>query len=156
MADLFQSHVLLIQCQVPQAIEILERLRTTFPTSSYLVSQLARAHYELRDFDVANDFFQQLTAADPYRVELMDLFSDVLYVKEDKAALSALAHHVQAVDKYCPETNCVIGNYYALKGQHERAIAYFTRAISLDNECLAAWTLIGYHAIRLAHFTSTC
>ncbi|KAH9064684.1 hypothetical protein Ae201684P_003471 [Aphanomyces euteiches] len=149
MADLFQSHVLLIQCQVPQAIEILERLRTTFPTSSYLVSQLARAHYELRDFDVANDFFQQLTAADPYRVELMDLFSDVLYVKEDKAALSALAHHVQAVDKYCPETNCVIGNYYALKGQHERAIAYFTRAISLDNECLAAWTLIGHEYIEM-------
>ncbi|KAF0683179.1 Aste57867_24743 [Aphanomyces stellatus] len=149
MADFFQAHVLLIQSQVPQAIDILERLKSTFPSSGYVVSQLARANYELRDFDGANDLFQQLTAADPYRMELMDLYSDVLYVREDKTALSELAHHVQAVDKYCPETNCVIGNYYALKGQHERAIAYFTRAISLDNECLAAWTLIGHEYIQM-------
>ncbi|RHY26460.1 hypothetical protein DYB32_007600 [Aphanomyces invadans] len=96
------------------------------------------------DFDAAHTLFRQLAAADPYRMEGMDLYSDVLYVKEDKTALSELAHLVQQIDKYRPETNCVIGNYYALKGQHERAIGYFNRAITLDSDCVAAWTLIGY------------
>ncbi|ETV90530.1 hypothetical protein, variant 1 [Aphanomyces invadans] len=149
MPNLFQAHVLLLQCHIPQAIEILERLKLTFPTNSYLHSQLARAHYELRDFDAAHTLFRQLAAADPYRMEGMDLYSDVLYVKEDKTALSELAHLVQQIDKYRPETNCVIGNYYALKGQHERAIGYFNRAITLDSDCVAAWTLIGHEYIQM-------
>ncbi|ETV65360.1 hypothetical protein, variant [Aphanomyces astaci] len=149
MSHLFQAHVLLLHCHIPQAIDILEQIQPTFPTSSYIVSQLARAHYELRDFDGAHRLFEQLSTSDPYRMDLMDLYSDVLYVKEEKTALSELAHHVHTVDKYRPESNCVIGNYYALKGQHERAIAYFNRAITLDGTCVAAWTLIGHEYIQL-------
>lgn len=32
-------------------------------------------------------------------------------------------------DKYRPETCCVIGNYYSLKGAHEKAVLYFRRAL---------------------------
>ena len=28
------------------------------------------------------------------------------------------------VDKYRPETCCVIGNYYSLKGEHEKAVSH--------------------------------
>jgi hypothetical protein len=51
----------------------------------------------------------------------MDTYSNILYVKEQFAALSHLAHRVAAADKYRPETCCIIGNYYSLKGQHEKA-----------------------------------
>ena len=51
----------------------------------------------------------------------MDTYSNILYVKEHFAALSHLAHRVSAADKYRPETCCIIGNYYSLKGQHEKA-----------------------------------
>ena len=50
----------------------------------------------------------------------MDTYSNILYVKEQFAALSHLAHRVSAADKYQPETCCIIGNYYSLKGQHEK------------------------------------
>ena len=50
----------------------------------------------------------------------MDMYSNILYVKEQFAALSHLAHRVAAADKYRPETCCIIGNYYSLKGQHEK------------------------------------
>ena len=50
----------------------------------------------------------------------MDTYSNILYVKEHFAALSHLAHRVSAADKYRPETCCIIGNYYSLKGQHEK------------------------------------
>ena len=48
------------------------------------------------------------------------MYSNILYVKEQFAALSHLAHRVASADKYRPETCCIIGNYYSLKGQHEK------------------------------------
>jgi anaphase-promoting complex subunit 8 len=36
------------------------------------------------------------------------------------------------VEKFCPESCCVVGNHYSLKGKHERAVLYFQRAIKLN------------------------
>jgi anaphase-promoting complex subunit 8 len=48
-----------------------------------------------------------------------------------------------------PETCCVVGNYYSLKGKHERAILYFQRALKLNPKCLSAWTLMGHECVEL-------
>lgn len=45
----------------------------------------------------------------------MDVFSNILFVKEQFAALSQLAHRVTSTDKYSPEACCIVGNYYSLK-----------------------------------------
>ena len=45
----------------------------------------------------------------------MDIYSNILYVKEEYGPLSALAHRCAAADKYRPETCCVVGNYYSLR-----------------------------------------
>lgn len=50
----------------------------------------------------------------------MDIYSNILYVKEAFAALSHLAQRAALTNKYRPETACIIGNYYSLKGQHEK------------------------------------
>lgn len=50
----------------------------------------------------------------------MDIYSNILYVKEDFAGLSNMAHHAIETDKYRPESVCIVGNYYSLKGQHEK------------------------------------
>ena len=76
-----------------------------------------------------------------------DIFSNVLYVKEAKAELSHLAHVAFRHGKYRPETCCILGNYYSLKAQHERAVTYFQRALRLDRRFLCAWTLMG-HEVR--------
>jgi hypothetical protein len=55
----------------------------------------------------------------------MDVYSNILYVKEAFAALSHLAHRVSMADKYRPESCCIIGNYYSLKGQHEKVTTLF-------------------------------
>jgi anaphase-promoting complex subunit 8 len=61
------------------------------------------------EVDIAVDMFRQLTKDDPCRLENMDTYSNLLYVKEMRAELSHLAHHVSEVDKYRAETCCVIG-----------------------------------------------
>jgi anaphase-promoting complex subunit 8 len=79
----------------------------------------------------------------------MDVYSNVLYVKEDKTELSRLAHRALKVEKYRPETCCIIGNYYSIKNKHDRAIIYFHRALKLDPNFLSAWTLIGHEYIEM-------
>lgn len=50
----------------------------------------------------------------------IDTYSNILYVKEHAEALSKLAHQAVMTDKYRPETCCIIGNYYSLKGSQDK------------------------------------
>ena len=132
-----------------QALLLIEGLETLFSNSVYLQSQMAVAYYNMRDFDLAQDQFDMIRDHDPFRLDDMDVFSNILYVKEMKAELSSLAHSVVRTDKYRPECCCIVGNYYALKGQHEKAVQYFERALKLDPSFLSAWTLLGHEYIEL-------
>jgi anaphase-promoting complex subunit 8 len=67
------------------------------------------------------DLFDDLIARDEFQLEGMQVYSHILYISEDFAALSHLAHKAVLVDKYRHETACIIGNYYSLKQQHHKA-----------------------------------
>jgi anaphase-promoting complex subunit 8 len=79
----------------------------------------------------------------------MDVYSNILYVKEDSVALSQLAHTVVKVDKYRPESCVIVGNYYSLKAQRTKAIQYFQRALKLNRDYTSAWTLMGHEYVEL-------
>lgn len=63
--------------------------------------------------------------------------------------LAFLAQLATATDKFRPETCCVIGNYYSLKSEHEKAVVYFRRALTLDRSFLSAWTLMGHEYVEM-------
>ncbi|KAF4347994.1 hypothetical protein F8388_011215 [Cannabis sativa] len=126
-----------------------EYLQGTFSFSNYIQAQIAKAQYSLREFEVVEAIFEELLRNDPYRVEDMDMYSNVLYAKECFSALSYLAHRVFMTDKYRPESCCIIGNYYSLKGQHEKSVLYFKRALKLDKNYLSAWTLMGHEFVEM-------
>lgn len=86
---------------------------------------------------------------DPYRIDSMDVYSNVLYAKESFSALSYLAHRVFLTDKYRPESCCIVGNYYSLKGLHEKSVMYFRRALKLNRKYLSAWTLMGHEYVEM-------
>ena len=68
---------------------------------------------------------------------------------EARPRLAFLAQSATSTDKFRPETCCVIGNYYALKSEHEKAVMYFRRALTLDRSFLSAWTLMGHEYIEM-------
>lgn len=68
---------------------------------------------------------------------------------EARPKLAFLAQAATATDKFRPETCCVVGNYYALKSEHEKAVMYFRRALTLDRNFLAAWTLMGHEYVEM-------
>lgn len=132
-----------------EALRALGALAPRFPASDGLVALAAAAHYGLQNFDEAQELYEDLLARNPHRLEGMDLYSNILYVKEQAPALSALAHAAVARDRYRPETCCIVGNYYSLRGQHERAALYFRRALRLSPDWLTAWTLVGHEYVEL-------
>ncbi|CAI0549577.1 unnamed protein product, partial [Linum tenue] len=126
-----------------------EYLQGTFSFSNYVQAQIAQVQYSLREFEQVEVIFEELLRNDPYRVEDMDMYSNVLYAKECFSALSYLAHRVFMTDKYRPESCCIIANYYSLKGQHEKAVTYFRRALKLNKNYLTAWTLMGHEYVEM-------
>ena len=132
-----------------KAIEIYERLNSLFPNSIYILSQKAIAYYNLREFDTTEQLFEEIQEKEPYRIEQLDTFSNILYVKENKAKLAILAQRTSEISKYSPETCCILGNYFSLKSDHEKAIIYFKRAIKLNNKYLSAWTLMGHEYVEM-------
>ena len=101
------------------------------------------------EYEVAQEYFEKLMFIDPYRYENMDTYSNILFIKENYCDLANLAYRCFQNDKYRPETCCVIGNYYGLKGDHAKAVVNFKRAIQLDHNFLPAWTLMGHEYLEM-------
>ncbi|XP_068742918.1 cell division cycle protein 23 homolog [Montipora capricornis] len=145
MAQFFQAHVAIDLQMNDEGLEKYANLsQAGFSENKYILLQTALAHYHARDFVAACDLFQEVQKKDPYSLEHMDTYSNILYVKEMKPELSYLAHHTNSIDKYREETCCVIGNYYSLHDQHEKAVTYFQRALKLNPQYTSAWTLMGH------------
>mmetsp|Transcript_1665 Transcript_1665/g.1667 ORF Transcript_1665/g.1667 Transcript_1665/m.1667 type:complete len:374 (+) Transcript_1665:388-1509(+) len=149
MVGMFTVQMLLEQQKGNIALTVLSSLEKIFPNSQVVRSQIALAYYNLRDYHNAQEIFERNHLDDPYRLENLDVYSNILYVKEKRAELSHLAHTCVKVDKFRPETCCIIGNYYSLKGQHEKAVINFQRALKVDRKYLPAWTLMGHEYVEL-------
>lgn len=157
MYHFFCAHLMAHHHQAHEdALVLLERLYEPLPQqplfqSNTLKTQLAVVHYHLRDLEPALQWFEETTVKqqDRYNLDYKDVYSNILYVKEDRVALSHLAHEAVVIDKYRPETCCIIGNYYSLKQQRQKAIQYFQRALKLDRTYTSAWTLMGHEFVEL-------
>ncbi|KAG9490592.1 cell division cycle protein 23 homolog isoform X3 [Eleutherodactylus coqui] len=148
--EFFLAHIYTEQQLIEEALQKYQSLIDAgFSKSTYIISQIAVAYHNIRDIDKALSIFNELRKQDPYRIENMDTFSNLLYVRGLKPELSYLAHNLCDIDKYRVETCCVIGNYYSLRSQHEKAALYFQRALKLNPRYLGAWTLMGHEYMEM-------
>lgn len=144
--------------------EALSELETIFPSSAFLKTQRALLYYHSKgisplkdclallirvDFEEASSIFANILITSPYRLESLDHYSNILYVMGARPQLAFVAQVATATDKFRPETCCVVGNYYSLKSEHEKAVMYFRRALTLDRNFLSAWTLMGHEYIEM-------
>jgi anaphase-promoting complex subunit 8 len=124
------------------------------------------------EYNEAEELFDELRTMNPYRLDDMDVFSNLLFVKDSKEKLSVLAHQSERIDKYRPETCCIIGNgsasiycvtlsrysaplmpflanYYSVKSEIAKSIEYFKRALKLNRNYHLAWTLLGHDYMEM-------
>ena len=137
-----------------EAIQILDLLQNYFPNNSFIQNQLAICYYNLHEYELSLECFEKLFQLDPLRYEGIDIYSNILFIKENYCELSNLAYRCYENNKYRPETCCVIGNFYALKGEHPKAIAFFKRALKLDNNYLPVYTLMGHEFLEMKIISS--
>lgn len=149
MYQIYASQELFSTTDSAATIQALSSLLEIVPTSNFLLTQQALFYYHSKDFETSSTIFQDLLVKDPYRLDSLDHYSNILYVMADRPKLAFLAHLATAVDKFRPETCCVVGNYYSLCSHHEKAVMYFRRALTLDRSFLSAWTLMGHEYIEL-------
>ncbi|XP_044267888.1 cell division cycle protein 23 homolog [Tribolium madens] len=150
MKHFFLAHAYLEQLNNDEALQIYFELYSHgLKNSTYLMAQIAIGHHNRRDLFQAIDLFKEILTVDPYRLDNLDTYSNLLYVQEMKTDLADLAHKVVLVDKYRVETCCVIGNYYSLRSDHAKAVLYFRRALKLNPQFLSAWTLMGHEYMEM-------
>lgn len=126
------------------------QLSRLFPNSAFLSTQRALLFYHAKEYDSAATIFSEILATHPYRLDSMDIYSNILYVMDSaRPKLSYLASLATATDRFRPETCCIIGNHYSKSSEHEKAVVYFRRALNLDRSFLSAWTLMGHEYIEL-------
>lgn len=130
-------------------IEELHYLHTIFPNFTYLKAQNALTNYNYMDYMNAENLFDQIVKSDPYRLDDLDTYSNILYVMQKHSKLAYLAQFTSHVDKFRPETCCAIANYYSARQEHEKSIMYFRRALTLNKNCTNAWTLMGHEFVEL-------
>ncbi|EDO19222.1 hypothetical protein Kpol_1050p82 [Vanderwaltozyma polyspora DSM 70294] len=130
-------------------IDDLEYLLGIFPNFSYLKAQNALINYNYMDYLNSEQLFEQIIKADPYRLDDLDVYSNILYVMQKHPKLSYLAQFSSQVDRFRPETCCIIANYYSARQEHEKSIMYFRRALTLNKKNTSAWTLMGHEFVEL-------
>jgi len=147
---LFTAHTYLELQQNEEALQIYFGLSSAgLQNSTYIMAQIAIAFHNLRRVEEALEYFKNLSEIDPYRLDNMDVYSNMLYVTEKRVELAHLAHKTNQIDKYRTETCCVIGNYYSHSSQHEKAAQYFQRALKLNPGYLSALTLLGHEYMEM-------
>ena len=127
----------------------LTELESLFPNSHFLKTQRALLFYHVKDFGEAESIFSAILHSDPHRIDSLDHYSNILFVLGSRPKLAFLAQVASATDKFRPETCYVVGNYYSLKSEHEKAVSYFRRALTLDRNFSSAWTLMGHEYIEM-------
>ncbi|KAI7172166.1 TPR-like protein, partial [Hortaea werneckii] len=135
--------------QTPEVYNSITQLQQFFPRSAWLQQAKAVLHYHARDHDTALALFQDLVKDHPHRLEGLEVYSNLLYILPSRPKLANLASLTSNTDRFRPETNCILGNYYSLISSHEKAVLHFRRALTLDRNFQAAWTLMGHEYIEL-------
>lgn len=134
---------------IDEFVEELQYLHTVFPTFTYLKAQNALINYNYMDYMNSENLFDQIVKLDPYRLDDLDTYSNILYVMQKHSKLAYLAQFTSQIDKFRPETCCVVANYYSSRQEHEKSIMYFRRALTLNKNCTSAWTLMGHEFVEL-------
>lgn len=127
----------------------LESLNIRYPNWGYIRIKLGTILHDLRQFKKSSAVFQLHRSQHRYSISGMDIYSNCLYVNEQLTDLSDLAHFWMETNPNASETNIIVGNYYSLKSDHEKAALFFKRATAVDPYNTNAWLLLGHELIEL-------
>jgi anaphase-promoting complex subunit 8 len=82
-----------------------------FPESLWIMSLRANVLYNLHAYPQAEEQLDTVMALDPYRIDDLDVFANILYAVENKEKLCMLAQFFLVLNKDRPEVCCLLGAF---------------------------------------------
>ncbi|XP_076885371.1 cell division cycle protein 27 homolog B-like isoform X1 [Bidens hawaiensis] len=134
------------------ALDVFLQLPLKHYNTSWVLSQVGKAHFELVDYIEAERAFRGARLASPYSLEGMDIYSTVLYHLKEDMKLSYLAQELISTDRLGPQSWCAMGNCYSMQKDHETALKNFQRAVQLNSRFTYAHTLCGHEYVALEDY----
>lgn len=139
------QHLCLYRCR--ECIETLQQLPRVHFHSALVSQWVGKAYYEMNEYQPAMMAFREMLKAEPFRIKGMETLSTALWHLKLDRELSALAQQVVEVDRFAPETWCVVGNCFSLQKEPDSAVKFFHRALQIDSRFTYAHTLCGHEQV---------
>ena len=92
---------------------------------------------------------QDAVKIDKYRAETCSVLGKGK-PKQNGVSLNSIHEHGPS---HVPSHPHPLGNFYSLEGDHEKAVAYFRRAVRLNRHDQSAWILLGHEYLELKNCT---
>ncbi|XP_031634063.1 cell division cycle protein 27 homolog isoform X2 [Contarinia nasturtii] len=147
MRILADGYLQMSQFNCIEAIEAFNSIPYHHLMSTGVQSMIAKAYHEKHDYKMAAQIFMEIHRKEPNRLEMMEIYSTVLWHLQREVELSALAQDLKAQDYLSPITWCVLGNCFSLQKEHESATKCFERAVQVDPDFTYSYTLLGHELI---------
>ncbi|CAG4962566.1 unnamed protein product [Colias eurytheme] len=112
--------------------------------SPWVQTMIAKAHYELAQYEPAVKIFTEIRKLYPNRTEGMDIFSTCLWHLQKEAQLSALAQELVELDRNNAISWLAAGNCFSLHKERETALKFFKRAVQINPDAAYAHALLGH------------
>lgn len=152
IASFIGAYQLLSRYQCQDCIDFLHHFPISHFQSGLIHQFLGRAYFEMNNHKSALVAFREMLRLEPFRMNGVELMSTSLWQLKKEQELFALAQRVVDIDRYCPETWCVVGNSYSLQRDREMALKLFQRSIQIDPGFAYAHSLCGHEYINNEDF----
>ncbi|KAL4712028.1 hypothetical protein ACJJTC_003695 [Scirpophaga incertulas] len=141
LGDAYKS-LAFLDCK--NAIKLFQDVPPKQFNSPWVQTMIARAHYELAQYETAAKIFAEIRKHYPCRTEGMDVYSTCLWHLQKEAQLSALAQELVELNRNDPIAWLAAGNCFSLHKERETALKFFKRAVQIDSDAAYAHALLGH------------
>lgn len=144
MRDLGEAYKALSFLDCKNAIKLFQDMPPKQLNSPWVQTHIAKAHYELAQYEAAARIFAEIRKQYPSRTDSMDIYSTCLWHLQREAQLSALSQELVELDRTNPIAWLAAGNCFSLHKERETALKFFKRAVQLDPDDSYAHALLGH------------
>jgi len=144
LRQLGEAYRLMSLHQSREALASFARLGKEQYATGWVLSHVGRCRFEMGEHKEAADAFAWSRKVAPARLEGLELYSTALWHLRKEVELSALAESATELGRRSPQAWCCVGNCFSLQREHEAALRFFQRAISMDPAFTYAHTLCGH------------
>jgi anaphase-promoting complex subunit 3 len=144
LSKLGSAYYHLCQFEPKACIEILGALAPEQQATTWVLSKMGRAQYEMMSYKEAKSTFQLLRRLSSSWLEDLEVYSTVLWHLKDDVELSFLGHELISDHYHSPQTWCAMGNSFSVQRCHQEAIKCFRRAGQLQPQLAYSYSLLGH------------